>query len=73
MMKYNLPDIRKHDLLMLSVFGSNYYCEQNIKTRTRLCLSDEHLEGCMRIAATEVKLILKDYASKGSVRHLINE
>jgi hypothetical protein len=46
---------------MSSVFGSNWRCEQlsslmkNVKSRTRTRLADEHLEGCMRIATTEIK------------------
>jgi hypothetical protein len=44
---------------MSSVFGN--VCEQmsslmkNVKSRTRTRLTDEHLEGCMRIATTEIK------------------
>jgi hypothetical protein len=56
------PDVWKHDLLMSSVFGSNYRCEQLTgKSRTRTRLNDEHLEGCLPIATTEIKPILKDY------------
>jgi hypothetical protein len=39
----------------------NYRCEQlyclmkNGKSRTRTRLTDEHLEGCMRIATTEIR------------------
>jgi hypothetical protein len=46
---------------MSSVFVSNYRCEQlfslmnNVKSRTRTRLTDEHLEGCMRIAMTQIK------------------
>jgi hypothetical protein len=29
---------------------------KNVKSRTRIGLTDEHLEGCMRIAITEIKL-----------------
>jgi hypothetical protein len=56
-----LPDIRKQDLFMSPVFGSKYGCEQlfnqmkNVKSRARTRLADEHLEGCMRIATTEIK------------------
>jgi hypothetical protein len=61
---------------MSSVFGSNYRYEQlfslmkNAKSRTRFI--DEHLEGCMRIAAT-LNLILKDYSNMSSaIYHTIN-
>jgi hypothetical protein len=46
---------------MSSVSVSNYRCEQlfslmkNVKSRTMTHLTDEHLEGCMRIATAEVK------------------
>jgi hypothetical protein len=46
---------------MSSVFGSNYRCEQlfslikNVKSKTRTRLTDQHLQGCMRIATTEIK------------------
>jgi hypothetical protein len=56
-----LPVIRKHVLLMSSVFGRKYSCEQLFslmkadKSRTRTRLTDEHLEGCMRIGTTEIK------------------
>jgi hypothetical protein len=46
---------------MWSVFGSTYRCEElfslikNVQLRTRTRLTDEHLEGCVRIAATEIK------------------
>jgi hypothetical protein len=45
----------------MSVFGSQYRCEQlrnlmkNVKSRARTILTDEHLQGCMQIAATEMK------------------
>jgi hypothetical protein len=68
--------IRKHVLLMSSVFGSSYRCEQlfsimkNVRSRTRTRLTDEHLDGCMRIATTEIKRILKDYCRKSSAKYL---
>jgi hypothetical protein len=43
-----------------SVFSSNYRCEQlfslmkDTKSRTKTRLTDEHLEGCMQIATTEI-------------------
>jgi hypothetical protein len=46
---------------MSSAFGSSYRCEQlyslmkNVKSRIRTRLTDEHLEGRMRIATTEIK------------------
>jgi hypothetical protein len=52
--------IRKHVLLMSSVFGSDYRCEQlfswmqNVKSRSRTRLTDEHLEGCTRMATTGI-------------------
>jgi hypothetical protein len=55
------PDIRKDVLLVPSVFGSNYRCGQlyslmkNVRSRSRTRLTDEHLEGCVRIATTEIK------------------
>jgi hypothetical protein len=51
----------KHVLLMSSVFGSNYCCKQlfglkkNVKSRPKMFLNDEHVEGCMRIATREIK------------------
>lgn len=48
-------------LLILSVFGSNHYCEQlfieikNFKSRSKNRYTNEHLEGSTRIAAAEVK------------------
>jgi hypothetical protein len=45
---------------MLSVFGSTHHGEQlfslmkNINSETRMHLTDEHLQGCMKIA-TEIK------------------
>jgi hypothetical protein len=44
----------------MPVFGSNYRCVQlfslmNIKSESGMCLTDEYLERCMQIAATEIK------------------
>jgi hypothetical protein len=44
----------------MPVFGSNYLCEQpfsikNVKSWTRLRLTDEHLEGFIWIVTTEIK------------------
>jgi hypothetical protein len=50
---------------MTSVFGSKYRSEKvfnllkNVKLRIRTRLTDEHLEGCMRIATTEIKPNIK--------------
>jgi hypothetical protein len=51
------PDIEKHVLLMSSVFGSNYSCEQvfSLMKRVKGRAFDEHSEGCMQIAATETE------------------
>jgi hypothetical protein len=46
---------------MSSVFGSDYRCEElfrlmkNVRSRSRTRFTDEHLEGRMRIATTEIK------------------
>jgi hypothetical protein len=46
---------------MSSVFGSNCRCEQlfslmeNVKSRAKTRFTDEHLDGCVRIATTEIK------------------
>jgi hypothetical protein len=44
-------------LLMPSVFGSERVLRsvKNINSRVRTRLTDRHLEGCMRIVATEIK------------------
>jgi hypothetical protein len=47
--------------VLARLFGSNYRFEQlfnlmkNAKSRTKMCLTDELLEGCMRIATTDIK------------------
>jgi hypothetical protein len=46
---------------------------KNVKSKTRTRLADERLEVCMRNAATELDLILKDYTNKSSVNYLIND
>lgn len=54
------PEIRTEALLMLSLFGGTHYSEQlfsvmkNVKSRTRMHLTDEYLEGCMRITIAEI-------------------
>jgi hypothetical protein len=54
--------ISENVLLMPSASGCTYFCEQlcslmkNIKSRTRIFLIYEHLEGCMQIITTEIKL-----------------
>jgi hypothetical protein len=46
---------------MSSVFDSKHLCEQlfslmkNVKSRTRTRLTEEYLEGCMRIATSEIE------------------
>jgi hypothetical protein len=53
MMKNSDFDIRKQALLLSSVFGSACCCEQlhsmmkKVRSRTRTCVADEHLAGCM--------------------------
>jgi hypothetical protein len=71
-----LSDIRNQVSLLSSVF--TYRCEQlftagimnNVKSRTRTHLIDEHLEGYMRIVTAKIKLCteLKNYL--GSVKSL---
>jgi hypothetical protein len=45
------------------VFGSNLLCRQlyslikNLKSRTTMRFTDEHLEGCMWVVTTEIKVI----------------
>jgi hypothetical protein len=45
----------------MPVFGSNYCCEQlfssmkNVKSRTRIYLTNEHIKGCMQITTTDIK------------------
>jgi hypothetical protein len=59
-----LPDIMKHALLMLPVFASTYRCDQmlslikGVKSRTRVWLTDDHVEGCMRIVKIQIKLFV---------------
>jgi hypothetical protein len=46
---------------VVSFWQDLHRCEQllsfmkNVKSRTRTRLTEEHLEGCMRIATTEIK------------------
>jgi hypothetical protein len=46
---------------MWLVSGTTCLCEQlytlmkNVKSRTRMCLTDKHLEGCIQIATKEIK------------------
>jgi hypothetical protein len=45
---------------MLLVFDSTSRCKQllsvlNVKSRTRTRLTDEHLEGCMRVATAGIE------------------
>jgi hypothetical protein len=59
MMK-NSCDISESMIFLFSVFGSEqvFSLMKNIKSRTRMHLTDEHLEGCaggMSNAATEIK------------------
>jgi hypothetical protein len=59
-MKNSLSDIGKHALIISSALGSTFCCKQlyslmkNIKSRIRMNLTDEYLEGCILIA-TEIK------------------
>jgi membrane protein insertase Oxa1/YidC/SpoIIIJ len=47
------PETRKYALLMSSVFGSTYHCEQlfslmkSIKLRSKMHLTDEHMKVCI--------------------------
>lgn len=57
---------------MSSVCDNNYRCEQLfsmkvVESRTRIHLTDDHLEECMRIVTTEIKLDIDNYSSKNSV------
>jgi hypothetical protein len=53
-------DVKNHVLVISSLYDSNYWCEQlfslmkEIKSRTRMHLTNEHLVGCMQIT-TEIK------------------
>jgi hypothetical protein len=55
---------------MLSVFGSNNHCEQlhnlmkNIKSITRMNLTDKHLERCMWITTAETEPVIGHNSSK---------
>jgi hypothetical protein len=80
MMKKSFP-VSEYVLVLASVVSSTCRCEvatvgcslmNNVTSRTRTRLTDELLEGCMRIATAESKLILEDCSSKISVRYLIN-
>jgi hypothetical protein len=72
-----LPDIRKHALLMSSVFYSICRCEKlfglmkNVGSVTRTRFTYEHSEGRMQIA--ELNVLLKDYSSSSSVRYLTDD
>jgi hypothetical protein len=57
-------------LLLQSVFGNTYFCEQlaysfitNAKSRSKTHISDEYLEERKRIATSEVKSGVKKYSS----------
>jgi hypothetical protein len=39
----------------------------NAKSRTRTYVTDGQFDGCLRIAATEITPVLKNYASNSSV------
>ncbi|XP_023227897.1 general transcription factor II-I repeat domain-containing protein 2A-like [Centruroides sculpturatus] len=55
------PTLHSHALFMSSLFGSTYICEQlfsrmkHTKCKIRTKISDEHLEGCLRIATTSIE------------------
>ncbi|XP_067123968.1 general transcription factor II-I repeat domain-containing protein 2-like [Centruroides vittatus] len=55
------PALHSHALFMSSLFGSTYICEQlfsrmkHTKSKIRTKISDEHLEGCLRIATTSIE------------------
>jgi hypothetical protein len=59
-----LPDIRKH-VLFVSVFDRNCHSDQQFslmkkaKSRIRTRFAVEHLEGCMRIPASEIKFYIE--------------
>jgi hypothetical protein len=52
-----LHDIRRHALLALPILGSDYVCEliKNFRSRARTLITDEALDGFMRITTTEIK------------------
>jgi hypothetical protein len=71
--------MRKHALLISSVFGSNCHCEQlfdlmkNVKSGIRARLTAEHLEDACESQYQKLNLKLKDYSSKSSVKYLTND
>jgi hypothetical protein len=48
---------------MSSLFGTHFKqlfsAMKHVKSRMRMCLIDEHLEGCMQITATEINSGIK--------------
>jgi hypothetical protein len=67
-------------MFLWPVFSSNYRFQRlfilmtNTKSRSRTCLTDEHLEWFMRTTIREIlNLILNDYSSKTSVKYLTND
>ena len=58
--KVKYPGIYNHALLMSSLFGSTYICEQvfsrmkNIKCKSRTRITDNNLESSLRVASSSI-------------------
>ena len=58
--KEKYPRIHNHSLLMSSLFGSTYICEQvfsrmkNIKCKSRTRITDDNLESSLRVASSAI-------------------
>ena len=58
--KDKYPGIYNHSLLMASLFGSTYICEQvfsrmkNIKCKSRTRITDDNLQSSLRVASSSI-------------------
>ena len=72
MKKY--PNIKRTALMVLSMFGSTYFCESvlstlnHVKSRHQSVLTDTHVKELLRVATTEYKPDLKKLLKKRNAR-----
>jgi len=69
------PNLRKHVIRIISVFGNTYLCESFFskmkicKSKTRARLLDKNMENQLRIATTKMEIDVNLLSSKKQKSH----